>query len=420
MRIIIFGAGASAWQYICEMNKELEILCFIDNDRKKWGGRFLGRTVFPVEQIKELEYDYVMLAGIQYILMEEQLIHLGVDYKKIIYACSVYPYSYMEFMNREVWKFYNETCANRVLHEIVQREYEQLKMYSGERLAATQYIYWKFMGKEYDEELSTLNDKIRYLEMNVYGNLEKLCTDKYMVRKYIEFLGLERVLPKLYFMKERVEEIDWDSLPDKFVLKVNKGCGSNIICYDKRLLNREYEIHRLNRWMRYRHELFAFEWHYENIPIRIICEELLETSDKKPPVDYKYFCCNGKIACILVCTERDNTTGESYHYYFDSEWRQLDYAIGSVRQVPARNCNKPENLEEMNEIAEKLSDIFPFVRVDLYNIEGKIYFGELTFTPCGGLITIQSDEAQKVLGDKIDVNYRLGENEKLYEKLMCK
>ena len=130
--------------------------------------------------------------------------------------------------------------------------------------------------------------------------------------------------------------------------------------------------------------MLAFEWHYEGIKQKCICEELIKTQDGSLPIDYKYFCCNGKISCILVCTDRDETCFESYHYYFDRDWKRLDYAIGDVVETPPRIIERPNNLEHMNDIAERLAAVFPFVRVDLYNVEGKVYFGELTFTPVGG------------------------------------
>lgn len=421
MKCIIFGAGKSGKNFVENKGTNVEIIAVVDNNKEKWNVEWLGDNVgYKIANpkiIADIQFDYIVICSSRYEEIEEQIILDGIDIEKIIYEESIYEYRYTEFYAYKVWSFYSEIHSFEILSKIMIREYRYNKLKSENRLEATNYIMLEKTNKKYDHNLTTLNDKIRFLEMHNYGNLEKMCTDKFQVRKYVKYCGLENILTELYFVEDDIENISIDMFPNKFVFKLNNGCGYNIICKDKKDISISIIKSKAKRWELRKMEMLAYEWHYEGIKKKYICEQLLESKNGEQIKDYKYFCCNGKICCILVCVDRDTSIGESYHYYFDRNWNQLDYASDEVKQIPTKHIDKPSSLDEMNEVAEKLSFAFPFVRVDLYNIEGEIFFGELTFTPCGGLITIQNDVAQQAIGEELDVNYNHGVNEMIYKKI---
>lgn len=222
------------------------------------------------------------------------------------------------------------------------------------------------------------NDETSVLKMYKYPNNELVikCTDKYEVRKYIEELGYSNILNELYGVYSNPEEIDFNKLPNKFALKCTHGCAYNIICSNKKNLNIIVAKEKLNKFMRERYGLATTELHYLKIKPRIICEKYLCDKNGKMPIDYKVYCFNGKAKCILVCSERDT---ELKLNMFDLSWNELPYI--KEKYTNKKNILKPQKLEKMIKISEDLSKPFPFVRVDLYNDNGKIIFGELTFTP---------------------------------------
>ena len=423
MKCIVFGAGNSGRKFLENKSSEVEIVAVVDNDINKWsniwlGGEERGYIVDRPEKIQLIQFEYIIICSWRYEEIEGQLLSMGIDIDKIIYEESIYDYRYSEFYKYKLWRFYNEIYNYVLLNKIVMEEYKYYRMKEKcSRLEATNYIMLKHIGVSYDSKLSTLNDKIRYLEMNTYGNLERMCADKYKVRKYVEYVGLRSILIPQYIVVEDIESLDLNNLPDKFVLKQNNGCAMNYICKDKNKIDKAYLKKIADRWSMRKIEMLAYEWHYEGIKLKYIIEQLLEDDENERIKDYKFFCCNGEISCILVCVDRDLTTCESYHYYYDSEWNALDYADDSVKQSPPQVQMKPKGFEEMSRIAEKLAKPFPFVRVDLYNIGGKVYFGELTFTPCGGMITIQNKYAQEKIGSMIDINYMANENERIFQEI---
>ena len=420
MKCIVWGAGKTGRRFLCNKSDDIQIVAIVDNDSKKWGCNWVGNNykIENPEGIKTKQFDYIIICAVLWEEIEMQLISsMKVQPQKILYDESIYNYTYNEFYDNEIWKIYREEHAEEVLDRIVRVQYKYNKFKYSDRLRATHNLLIRITGKDYNNPPITLNDKIRYLEMEKYGNLERNCADKYEVRKYVNYCGLGDILPKLYFAVDNEDELNYEKFPDSFAFKQNNGCGFNFICKDKNEISIEILKGIANKWKNRKIQYIADEWHYDGIKRKLICEELLGEQSDGPIPDYKYFCCNGKIACILVCVERNMATLNSYHYYFDRNWNSLDYAAESVRQYPPQVVSRPQNLEEMNRIAERLSNVFPFVRVDLYNINGKIYFGELTFTPCGGAITIQSEEAQIEIGKLIDINYKDGQNEEIYKAI---
>ena len=218
--------------------------------------------------------------------------------------------------------------------------------------------------------------------------------DKVRVREYIKECGLEHILLKHYGVWERPEDIDWDSLPNKFILKANNGCGNHVICKDKSKLDKQKAIETLSRSLQ--NGLHSAERHYRRITPLILAEELLDTGSNKLPTDYKVMCINGEPDHFFVAIEREISA--RYDTY-DFSWNRLPYT--KKNYLPNVTPEKPHHIEELVEYARILSHIFPVVRVDFYEFEGKIYFSELTFSPWGGFLYSYTDESILEMGRKL-------------------
>ena len=219
------------------------------------------------------------------------------------------------------------------------------------------------------------------------------------MRNYIKELGCEKILIDVIKIYDNVDEINFDELPNKFVLKWNFGCGYNIICTDKSKLNQNVTRKILKKWGKSKFHLHNSELHYKNIKRKIICEKFIEPEKGILPDDYKFYCFNGKAEYVMICSDRDK--GNTKFYFYDRDWNLVKLNKKSQNLPESFNIEKPKMMEKLFEYADKLSLSFPFVRVDLYTSEDNIYFGELTFTPSAGLDTGYTDEGDKILADKI-------------------
>lgn len=226
-------------------------------------------------------------------------------------------------------------------------------------------------------------EKIQWLKL--YGNLEKYndYVDKYLVRDFIKKqIGDEYLIP-IYGVYDCAEEINYDLLPDKFVLKINNGSGMNIIVKDKSTLNIKKTNKKLNKWLKIDYSKIKKESQYKNIKRKIICEKYIVDRNNQL-LDYKFFCFSGKPDFVKVDFDRfSNHTAN----FYDMKWNLLNLkekCVGGIYHNYTGRVEKIRNYKKMIEIATILCKQFEFVRVDLYNVDGKIYFGELTFTPASG------------------------------------
>ena len=213
------------------------------------------------------------------------------------------------------------------------------------------------------------------------------CTDKYEVRKYVKNKGLDHLLIPLISICNNPNNVDFDTLPNQFVAKTTDGGGGNqiFICRDKSLISKNDFLSKLQEWMKAPEpsKHFGREWAYENgFPRRIIIERLLTDGDKKDIPDYKFWCFHGKPTyCQVIGSRSEKETID----FFDMDWNHQPFrGLNKVCDNATTPIPRPEKFEEMKQIAEKLSQEFPFVRVDLYQANGKVYFGELTFYPASG------------------------------------
>lgn len=225
--------------------------------------------------------------------------------------------------------------------------------------------------------------------------------DKYEVRKYVEQCGLGGTLTKLYGVWDDANKIDFDKLPDKFALKCNHSCGMNIVCDDKSKLDIQAVRKQLNEWLVMRHPVF-FEHHYTKIKPLIICEEYLSDSEGNFPNDYKIHCVNGKPVYIQLCFGRTkDDVGKRVIYSLD--WKDLHYVVKDYH-YSEEDAPRPKALAEMINDAAILSKGLDYARIDLYDLDGRVVFGEITLTPMGGWLSYFTPEANKMMGAKIKDN----------------
>lgn len=250
-------------------------------------------------------------------------------------------------------------------------------------------------------------EKVQYYKINYKNPILPKCVDKYEVRDYIKSKCCNEYLTDVYGVFSNIDEIKFSLFPDKFVLKDTLGGGGNsvIIIKDKLALSENNRIKRqLKEWLKrsYNKKTDGREWpYYSGIHHRIMAEQYLE--DKTEGLtDYKFFCFKGKIACVYVIKNR--LMGEHGELaIMDREFNRLPFQ-SATQDIMKETPSKPQNYERMIMLAEKLSEEFPHVRVDLYNIEGRIFFGELTFYGASGYQKFIPDEFDYILGKQFDIN----------------
>ena len=244
----------------------------------------------------------------------------------------------------------------------------------------------------------TLNEIIQWKKLNDRNPLYTEYADKYAVRRHVkETLGEAYLIP-LLGVYERAEDIDFSALPDRFVLKCNHGAGYNIICRDKKKLDRDETVEKLNRWLSTPFYRYKREYHYKDIKPLILCEQFMKDDASDELNDYKFFCINGKVAFIQVDYDRyQNHTRNLY----SRDWELLDVRI-SFPNYAGDPGEMPPAIPGMIEIAEKLAKGFDLVRVDLYLINGAVYFGEMTFTPGAGFSKYDPVSFEKQLGELLN------------------
>lgn len=247
----------------------------------------------------------------------------------------------------------------------------------------------------------TFNEKIQWLKLYDRRPEYTSYVDKYLVRDYVKNSIGEQYLIPLIAKFDSVDEIDWISLPSRFVLKCTHGSGCNIICNDKEKLDIDKVKKQLKQWMKKNWFWFGREWPYKNIKPSIICEKYMVDESGIELKDYKVFCFNGKPKLIQV--DYNRFVNHKRNLY-DIKWNYINASI----KYPTDSSfaiKKPDKLEEMLKLAEKLAKNYPHVRVDFYNINGKIYFGEMTFYHGSGFEEFHPSEIGKLFGNWIKLPF---------------
>lgn len=249
-------------------------------------------------------------------------------------------------------------------------------------------------------------EKLQIYKMRYRNPLMPICVDKYRVREYVKSKGLESILNELYGVYDRAEDIPFDKLPNEYVIKTTDGSGGNnvLLVRNASELNMAHTIDTVNSWLGVKDINAGREWAYTiNDKSRIIVEALINS--KTDLFDYKFFCFSGHVYICQIISNR--FTNESIDFY-DLNWKHRDGLVGflelnsEIGNSPV-GIPHPSNLTQMVRIAETLSANFPFVRVDLYNVEGRIYFGELTFYPASGYGHFTQDDFDYELGALFDI-----------------
>lgn len=219
--------------------------------------------------------------------------------------------------------------------------------------------------------------------------------DKYAVRKYVEDKGLGYLLTPLIACYDTANEFSLEELPDKFAMKANWGAGMNLICSDKKLLKEDEARETIKKWLG-ASEYFSSEDHYNLIDRKIVVEEFIDDGKGGFPVDYKFICFKGVPYCVLVCSGRE--TGHADYIPYSMDFKPLfDYCI--QKHDEAEIMPKPDNFDDMVNIAKELSSDIDLVRIDLYSNGSKVWFGEITLTPDGCIFRRWSKKAINEMGE---------------------
>lgn len=245
-------------------------------------------------------------------------------------------------------------------------------------------------------------EKLQYLRLYVYpkNSLVSKCASRDGVREYITSLGLEKYLIPTYGVFDRFEDIDFAKLPNQFVLKCTHGCAFNQIVLDKSQFNYNKAKKKFNKWLKTNYGNMTMERHYSSIKPRIIIEEYIGEIEHLP-LEYKIHVFNGKARSLYVVSGRNEDIRYN-NYYID--WTPFDGSQFNGWKKTDYELKKPDNFAEMVKLAETLAKPFPFVRVDLYNINGKILFSEMTFTPAKGTLILDDDKCDYEMGKWLDIS----------------
>lgn len=254
------------------------------------------------------------------------------------------------------------------------------------------------------EHPKTYNEKLQWLKLYNRQPLYTKLVDKYAVKEIVkDLIGEEYVIPLINVYKTP-EDIDFDELPNQFVLKATHGGGSFgvIVCKDKAKLNKDAAITTLKYAMKTDGSKRNKEWVYKNVPKQIIAENYMEDCKTKELRDYKFFCFNGEPRLLFVATGRGSQP-EPHFDWFDMDYNHLKLKTGHPNSPIDKLPEKPETFEEMKKIAAKLSEGIPHVRIDLYECNGKAYFGEFTFFHWSGINKFEPEEWNIKMGEWIQL-----------------
>lgn len=262
--------------------------------------------------------------------------------------------------------------------------------------------YQVIMHKELDlDNPQTFNEKLQWLKLYDRKPIYTTMVDKYEVKKYVTSMIGEKYIISTLGIWEHFDDVDFDSLPNQFVLKCTHDSGGLVICKDKSNFDKISAKKKIERCLKRNYYWSGREWPYKNVKPRIIAEKYMEDSIDKKLTDYKFYCFNGVVKFLYVSTGLDNHSTAQMSFY-DTQFNKMPFRRSDYRELE-HTPKKPCHFAEMIEIAEKLSGDIPFLRVDLYEIDEQIYFSELTFYPCSGLMVTEPEEWDAMLGEWLDL-----------------
>ena len=247
--------------------------------------------------------------------------------------------------------------------------------------------------------LQTFNEKLQWFKLYDRNPRFTDLVDKYKVKEIVADKIGEEYIIKTLGIYNKFNEIDFEKLPNRFVIKTTHDSGGVVVCKDKTTFNFKEAKKKINKSLKRNYYNMWREWPYKNVPHKIIIEEFMQDDNSEFLSDYKLQCFDGKVDNILVCVDRFTETGVKYHY-FDTAWNYLPYCPYPGINSENVNIEKPKQLQEMIEIAEKLSKGFAQIRVDLYIVNEHVYFGELTLSSNAGVDDTITEEADMIMGKK--------------------
>lgn len=302
---------------------------------------------------------------------------------------------------------YHHAILAKCYNVIRNRRRDKYNSLSDEEFA--RMYYKKHTGRDLNLlEPKTFDDKLWYLKLHNQDPLLTICTDKYLVREYVKECGLEHLLNELYAVYDSFDEIDFDKLPDKCILKCNHTSGTNAIFDRTKFFDYRYQKQEFDFWMRRNCYWGSREWNYKNIENKIICEKILEQPGRGCLNDFKFMCFDGSVKLVFgeigICLGDGSHNADSQRNVYDRDYHLLENVRFTRENFDPSLLPKPKNFDKMVTYAEILSKPFIHCRVDLYNLEGEIYFGELTFYHQGCCSKVEPEELYRQAGDWIDLS----------------
>lgn len=243
----------------------------------------------------------------------------------------------------------------------------------------------------------TFNEKLQWLKLYDRNPLYTVMVDKYKAKEYVaNIIGKDYIIPTIGVWKN-FDEIDFNKLPNQFVLKTTHDSGGIVICKNKNAFNKQLAQEKLNKSLKRNFYYIWREWPYKNVIPQIIAEKYMEDNKTKELRDYKFFCFNGEPKLLFVASDRQNSQEETKFDFYDMDFNHLPFTNGHPNSK--QFIEKPQSFELMKQLAKKLSKKIPHVRVDFYEINGRVYFGELTFSHWSGFVPFNPKIWDKKIGD---------------------
>lgn len=245
----------------------------------------------------------------------------------------------------------------------------------------------------------TYNEKLQWIKLYDRKPEYTELVDKAMVKAKVgKIIGNQYIIPTLGIW-DSFKEIDFSKLPDQFVLKCTHDSGGLVVCKDKNNLDWLNAEKKIAHCLRRNYYLNTREWPYKNVPHKIIAEQFISQKDGGLPVDYKFFCFGGEPDCVMLCVGREY--GHPQFFFYSMEWKRLLYQKTEIEPDADIEIEQPKNFSEMIDVVRKLAEGYPEIRIDLYNVDGKIYFGEYTFFNQSGFDVEISEKTDLYWGNKL-------------------
>lgn len=298
---------------------------------------------------------------------------------------------------------------NTIIHKIIRRIRHwigQNILYGRFPYAYTHYFYWNHLRKELNyRNPKDINEKLLWLARYWQDPRIVQCADKLAVREYIKSLGLEYILNEIYCIYEKAEEINLDTLPDKFVIKTNHCGGGSymVICDDKSQINNGKAIEIINKGLNHVAGLTTCEYQYQYIKPRAFAEKFIEDKNGER-LEIQFFCFNGVAKHILVRNDLGKANSKPFAISYDMEWNRVKDRIHEDMSI---DIPRPAKLDEMIAIANKLASPFPHVRIDMYYVDEQIIFGEMTFSTSGNILWNYTEETRRNWGEELILPQKL-------------